>query len=144
MRRSSIPTPLLRFEHGSGESSTISYGDRFGLAWCGRQVRSPILLFRPLVVRKYGGRSVVYATVCSPPLATSTRNPPKRLKRDPDSRIPIVPSADNIHLYIMGGHAGRFSATIPGWGHMSTPVLKPIDPAAGSADDGCTDGVCAL
>jgi hypothetical protein len=39
--------------------------------------------------------------------------------------------ADNIHLFIMGGHAGRFSAFIPGWGHMSTPVLKPINPAAG-------------
>jgi hypothetical protein len=38
------------------------------------------------------------------------RNLPKWLKRDPDSRIPIVPSADNIHLFIMGGHAGRFSA----------------------------------
>jgi hypothetical protein len=72
------------------------------------------------------------------------RNLPKRLKRDPDSRIPIVPSADNIHLFIMGGHAGRFSAIIPGWDHMSTPVLKPIDPAAGPADDECTDGVRAL
>jgi hypothetical protein len=72
------------------------------------------------------------------------RNLPKWLKRDPDTRIPIVPSADNIHLFIMGGHAGRFSAFIPGWGHMSTPVLKPINSAAGPADDGCADGACAL
>jgi hypothetical protein len=72
------------------------------------------------------------------------RNLPKWLKRDPDSRIPIVPSADNIHLFIMGGHAGRFSAFIPGWGHMSTPVLRPINAAAGPADDGCADGACAL
>ena len=63
---------------------------------------------------------------------------------DPDSRIPIVPSADNIHLFIMGGHAGRFSAFIPGWGHMSTPVLRAIDPAAALDHDGCADGVCAL
>jgi hypothetical protein len=72
------------------------------------------------------------------------RNLPKWLKRDPDSRIPIVPSADNIHLFIMGGHAGHFSAFIPGWGHMNTPVLRAIDPAAAPDDDGCTDGVCAL
>jgi hypothetical protein len=44
----------------------------------------------------------------------------------------------------MGGHAGRFSAFIPGWGHMSTPVLRPINPVAGPADDGCADGACAL
>jgi hypothetical protein len=72
------------------------------------------------------------------------RNLPKWLKRDPDSRIPIVPSADNIHLFIMGGHAGRFSAFIPGWGHMNTPVLKAIDPSAAPNHDGCADGVCAL
>ena len=61
------------------------------------------------------------------------RNLPKWLKRDPDTRIPIVPSADNIHLFIMGGHAGRFSAFIPGWGHMNTPVLKAIDPTSAPA-----------
>jgi len=72
------------------------------------------------------------------------RNLPKWLKRDPDSRIPIVPSADNIHLFIIGGHAGRFSAFIPGWGHMSTPVLRPVNPIATTGDDGCIDGVCAL
>ena len=72
------------------------------------------------------------------------RNLPKWLKRDPDSRIPIVPMADNIHLFVMGGRAGRFSAFIPGWGHMSTPVLKAIDQTAASGDDGCVDGACAL
>jgi hypothetical protein len=72
------------------------------------------------------------------------RNLPKWLKRDPDSRIPIVPAADNIHLFVMGGRAGRFSAFIPGWGHMSTPVLKAIDQTAGPSDDGCVDGACAL
>ena len=72
------------------------------------------------------------------------RNLPKWLKRDPDSRIPIVPSADNIHLFIIGGHAGRFSAFIPGWGHMSTPVLRPVNPIAATGDDGCIDGACAL
>lgn len=72
------------------------------------------------------------------------RNLPKWYKRDPDSRIPIVPSADNIHLFVMGGHAGRFSAFIPGWGHMSSPVLRPIDPVAAPGDDGCTDGACAI
>ena len=72
------------------------------------------------------------------------RNLPKWLKRDLDSRIPIVPSANNIHLFVMGGRAGRFSAFIPGWGHMSTPVLRPIEAAAVPSDDGCVDGACAL
>jgi hypothetical protein len=72
------------------------------------------------------------------------RNLPKWLKRDPDSRIPIVPSADNIHLFVMGGRAGRFSAFIPGWGHMSTPVLKAIDGATPPGSDDCVDGACSL
>jgi len=72
------------------------------------------------------------------------RNLPKWLKREPDSRIPIVPSADNIHLFVMGGRAGRFSAFIPGWGHMSTPVLRAIDAAATPDRDGCVNGACAL
>lgn len=72
------------------------------------------------------------------------RNLPKWYKRDPGSRIPVVPYADNIHLFVVGGQAGRFSAFIPGWGHMSTPVLKPIGDAIAPADDGCTDGVCKL
>ncbi|HEX5325289.1 MAG TPA: hypothetical protein VFW75_01345 [Acetobacteraceae bacterium] len=72
------------------------------------------------------------------------RNLPKWLKRDPDSRIPIAPSADHIHLFVMGGEAGRFSAFIPGWGHMSTPVLRAIDPGTGPDDPGCIAGVCAV
>ena len=44
----------------------------------------------------------------------------------------------------MGGHAGRFSAFIPGWGHMSSPVLRAIDGAAGPADEFCADGSCTI
>jgi len=72
------------------------------------------------------------------------RNLPKWYKRDPDSRIPIVPSPDNIHLFVMGGEAGRFSAFIPGWGHMSTPVLRAIDRAAAGPKQACVDGTCVL
>jgi hypothetical protein len=73
------------------------------------------------------------------------RNLPKWLKREPDTRIPIVPTPDNIHLFVMGGEAGRFSVFIPGWGHMSSPVLRAIDPAITAAgDDGCVGGVCAI
>ena len=43
------------------------------------------------------------------------RSLPRWYKREPDSRIPIVPSADDIHLFVAGGLAGRFSAFIPGW-----------------------------
>jgi len=73
------------------------------------------------------------------------RNLPKWYRRDPDSRIPIVPSPDNIHLFVLGGEAGRFSACIPGWGHMNTPVVKPVH-ADAAVPDGpdCVGGVCAI
>jgi len=72
------------------------------------------------------------------------RNLPKWVKREPDSRIPIVPSPDNIHVFVMGGEAGRFSLFIPGWGHMNTPVLRGIGAAAPADGPICIDGTCAL
>ena len=42
-----------------------------------------------------------------------------------------------------GMTAGRFSAFLPGWGHMSAPVLRCLDghhPAVGT----CVDGTCEL
>ena len=71
------------------------------------------------------------------------RNLPKWYRRDPDSRIPIVPSPDHIHLFVIGGSAGRFSAFIPGWGHMSSPVLRSIEDG-GNASPICVDGTCYL
>ena len=58
------------------------------------------------------------------------RNLPKWYKREPQARIPIVPGPDHIHLFVIGGAAGRFSAFIPGWGHMSSPVLRSIENAS--------------
>ncbi|QFT99840.1 hypothetical protein FIU85_21150 (plasmid) [Roseovarius sp. THAF8] len=72
------------------------------------------------------------------------RNLPKWYKREPDSWIPIVESPDRIHLFVIGGHAGRFSAFIPGWGLMNTPVLRPIDSSVTQIAEDCADGVCAL
>jgi hypothetical protein len=72
------------------------------------------------------------------------RNLPVWYRREPDSRIPIVPSPDHIHLFIAGGTAGRFSAFIPGWGHMSSPVLRGIDGAAPVKGPICVDGACYL
>jgi hypothetical protein len=72
------------------------------------------------------------------------RNLPKWYKRDPDSRIPIVESPERIHLFVVGGHAGRFSAFIPGWGHMNTPVLRSIAGTTALLDDNCADGGCKL
>jgi hypothetical protein len=77
------------------------------------------------------------------------RNLPKWYGRELDSRIPIVPSADNIHLFVVGGEAGRFSAFIPGWGHMTSPVLRGV---AGHSQlrallpngPECTDESCAI
>jgi len=72
------------------------------------------------------------------------RNLPRWYKRQPDARIPIVPSADDIHLFVAGGEAGRFSAFIPGWGHMTSPVLLRVDGTSPNADAICEDGTCRL
>ncbi len=72
------------------------------------------------------------------------RNLPKWYGRELTSEIPLVPSADNIHLFIAGGDAGRFSAFLPGWGHMSSPVLRGIDGAAPASGPVCVDGTCFL
>jgi hypothetical protein len=71
------------------------------------------------------------------------RNLPRWYKRELDSRIPIVPSPDHIHLFVIGGTAGRFSAFIPGWGHMSSPVLRGIE-GGGPSGPVCVDGACYL
>jgi hypothetical protein len=72
------------------------------------------------------------------------RNLPVWYRRDLEARIPIVPSPDQIHLFVAGGSAGRFSAFIPGWGHMSTPVLRRLDGAVAPQAPACADGSCAL
>jgi hypothetical protein len=55
-----------------------------------------------------------------------------------------VETPDRIHLFVIGGHAGRFSAFIPGWGHMSTPVLRSIAKTSMMSGDRCADGMCKL
>ena len=73
------------------------------------------------------------------------RSLPKWYRRELDAPIPAVPSPDHIHLFCIGGAAGRFSAFIPGWGHMASPVLREIDgkaPAGGGTT--CIDGTCYL
>ncbi|HIC56714.1 MAG TPA: hypothetical protein EYO94_04890 [Acidobacteria bacterium] len=71
------------------------------------------------------------------------RNLPKWYKRERGARIPIVPSPDDIHLFVAGGEAGRFSAFLPGWGHMSAPVLRALDGRT-LARGTCIDGTCEL
>ena len=75
------------------------------------------------------------------------RNLPKWYKREPQAHIPIVPSPDHIHLFVVGAAAGRFSAFIPGWGHMSSPVLRSIetlDETGVRKAPICVDGTCYL
>ena len=74
------------------------------------------------------------------------RSLPVWYRRDLDSHIPAVPSPENIHLFVIGGEAGRFSAFIPGWGHMTSPVLREIDGAGARPAGGprCVDGTCYL
>ncbi|HEY0613802.1 MAG TPA: hypothetical protein VGC96_04135 [Candidatus Elarobacter sp.] len=69
---------------------------------------------------------------------------PKWYQRETNARIPIVERPDDIHLFVAGGAAGRFSAFIPGWGRMTSPVLRRIDGAEPPAGAVCVDGTCAL
>jgi hypothetical protein len=72
------------------------------------------------------------------------RNLPRWYRREPEARIPIVPSPEHIHLFVIGGEAGRFSAFIPGWGHMSSPVLHSVETGATVREPICVDGTCYL
>lgn len=73
------------------------------------------------------------------------RNLPKYFKREDETIIPIVHSPDHIHLFVMGGEAGRFSVLIPGWGRMSTPIHRPVgDAVSAGSDADCLGGACAL
>jgi hypothetical protein len=56
---------------------------------------------------------------------------------------PDRPHPDHIHLFVIGGTAGRFSAFIPGWGHMTAPVLRGIE-GGGPSGPVCVDGTCYL
>jgi hypothetical protein len=71
------------------------------------------------------------------------RNLPRWYRRRPDERIPVVPGPDDIHLFVAGGTAGRFSAFLPGWGHMTSPVLRSLDDRE-APDVVCADGSCQL
>jgi hypothetical protein len=71
------------------------------------------------------------------------RNLPRWYRRESGERIPIVPSPDDIHLFVAGGDAGRFSAFLPGWGHMTAPVLRSIN-GAFPHNSPCVDGTCEL
>lgn len=71
------------------------------------------------------------------------RSLPRWYKREADSRIPIVPRPEDIHLFVAGGEAGRFSAFIPGWGHMTQPVLTPLN-GEPAVDPLCDDESCAV
>ena len=70
------------------------------------------------------------------------RNLPSWYGRGLDDLNPVVPSPAHIHLFVAGGEAGRFSAFIPGWGHMSEPVLRGIEGECATAGTLCTSGTC--
>lgn len=73
------------------------------------------------------------------------RHLPRWYRRELDTDIPIVPSPDNIHLFVIGGTAGRFSSFIPGWGHYNNPVLRAVDGVLPAGQGPvCVDGTCYL
>jgi hypothetical protein len=79
-----------------------------------------------------------------PGRTTYNRNLPRWYRRRSGERVPIVPSPDDIHLFVAGGEAGRFSAFLPGWGAATAPVLRPIDDQRQPDSVACSDGTCRL
>jgi len=92
--------------------------------------------------------AVSYGNRYAPPGGkTYNRNLPKWYPREDGRRVPIVFTPDDIHLFIAGGTAGRFSAFLPGWSTATTPVLRAIDDSVVPAEGGdlqCSDGACRL
>src|SRR6516165_7679388 len=75
------------------------------------------------------------------------RNLPKWYKREPEARIPIAPSADNVHLFVVGGIPVRFSPFIPAGVQISSPllpILKSATPSGFRKAPICVDGTCYL
>ena len=72
------------------------------------------------------------------------RNLPRWYRREAGARMPIVPTPDDMHLFVAGGTAGRFSAFLPGWGHMTAPVLRALDGQEPPTGTSCVDGTCEL
>jgi hypothetical protein len=88
---------------------------------------------------------VSYGSRYAPPgRSTYNRNLPRWYPRRSGARVPIVPSPDDIHLFVAGGEAGRFSAFLPGWGAASAPVLRGIDDTRVPEGAVCSDGSCRL
>lgn len=92
---------------------------------------------------------VSYGNRYAPPgKNTYNRNLPRWYPRRPGQRVPVVFTPDDIHLFIAGGEAGRFSAFLPGWSTATTPVLRAIDddkePATQPNGIECSDGSCRL
>jgi len=94
---------------------------------------------------------VSYGNRYAPPGGrTYNRNLPKWYPRQSGRQLPIVFTPDDIHLFVAGGAAGRFSAFLPGWSTATTPVLRAIDDhaddttAGGGRELECSDGSCRL
>ena len=45
---------------------------------------------------------------------------------------------------MIGGDAGRFSAFIPGWGHMNSPVLRAVNDDDLKEVNDCPDDICSV
>ena len=80
---------------------------------------------------------------------TYNRNLPKWYPREAGSRCPSSHS-DDIHLFVAGGAAGRFSAFLPGWSTATSPVLRAVEDTVDDVRNidspdrelQCSDGVC--
>jgi hypothetical protein len=110
------------------------------------------------ISRSAAGRAPTSATSCGCTAATGSRGALPR----PPLRQGVQPQPAEVgearagqpgpHRALAGQHpplcrgrgAGRFSAFIPGWGRMSTPVLRAIGAAAQMEESGCVGGVCAV
>jgi hypothetical protein len=96
---------------------------------------------------------VSYGNRYAPPGGrTYNRNLPKWYPREAGRQVPIVFTPDDIHLFVAGGAAGRFSAFLPGWSTATSPVLRAVEDTVYDVRNidtpdrelQCSDGVCRL
>ena len=71
------------------------------------------------------------------------RNLPRWYRRESGARIPIVPT-QTTSICSSLVHSRTLSAFLPGWGHMTAPVLRAVDGGEPESGVACRDGTCEL
>src|SRR5205085_455858 len=132
---------------GDLDKSTLGHPGKYTYCVADNEAESP---WAPYHVEKgfAADDSTVFVIAAEPPHSVTNH-----VADDPEGILDSICSAMSTiannnavssgHCAVIGGPAGRFSAFIPGWGHMSSPVLRSIEDGR-NAGPVCVDGTCYL